>query len=133
MFSSARFGTLLIAHAGSWSMSMGTRAGTAPANLIVPEIAPVLAASIEIAPPLRDDSADLRGGFDLLHPPANTTINARQSAGLSLRVIDDDWKPETSNCSYAAAVALMAAITASANPVVEAVPPTSRVRFSFLR
>src|SRR5207302_330417 len=133
MFPSARFGTLLIAHAGSWSMSMGTRAGAVPANLIVPEIAPVLAASIEIAPPLPDDSADLWGGFDLLHPPANTTINARQSAELSLGVIDDDWKPETRNCSYAATVALMAAITASANSVVEAVPPTSRVRFSFFR
>src|SRR5439155_12280605 len=98
MIPSERFGSLLLtAHAGSWSMSMGTRGGAVPANLIVPEIAPVLAASIEIAPPpLRDDSADLWGGFDLLHPPANTTINAKQSAE-SLKVIDDDWKPETRN------------------------------------
>src|SRR5437762_2975164 len=100
MIPSERFGSLLLtAHAGSWSMSMGTGADAVPANLIVPEIAPVLAASIEIAPPLRDDSADSRRGFDLLHPPANTTINAKQSAGLSLRVIDDDWKPEIRNCS----------------------------------
>src|SRR5438477_3294756 len=96
MIPSERFGSLLLmAHAGSWSMSMGTRGGAVPSNLIVPEMAPVLAASIEIAPPLPDDSADLWGGFDLLHPPVNTTINAKQSAGLSLGVIDDDWKPET--------------------------------------
>src|SRR5437764_15452781 len=100
-------------------MSMGTRAGAVPANLIVPEIAPVLAGSIAIAAAPRDDWREPCGDLGLLHPAGNTTSNAKRIGVLSLSVIQK---------GYAATVALMAAITASANSVVEAVPPTSRVR-----